>query len=173
MSKTNEVIKLAHSKGYRISSQGEAVGLKGKILRLKNIGRKDYPYLGFNVVFEDKRFPLGVHLLQAYQKFGDGMFQPGIQVRHLNNNSADNSRRNIGLGTPSQNAYDRPEIERKKHAAKVNQKLTVHLITVLRADHQNGLSYNELSEKYQLGKSTLSYYLSKTAKRQSFSFPID
>lgn len=40
-----------------------------------------------------------IHRLQAYQKFGDKIYEDGIVVRYLNGDRYDNSYDNIGIGT--------------------------------------------------------------------------
>jgi hypothetical protein len=117
-------------------------------------------------------YPVEVHRLLAFEKFGEAAFAEGIQVRHLDNNSLNNSWDNIVLGTPTQNAMDRPKEDRQAHAALGNQQFTEEFIHQLRLDHTSGLGYKKLRAKYGIPLSTLSYYLSSKAKRTSFSIPL-
>lgn len=65
-----------------------------------------------------------IHKFISYIKFGDIAITRGIVTRHLNDNNADNSWDNIGIGTVKDNWYDMPVTKRKQIMAKVNSKLT-------------------------------------------------
>jgi len=159
MSKTNEILVLAFSKGYRVTEDGVTISPKGKLLktdRLKHIP----PYLALRY----KKTNILVHRLAAYQWFGEIIFRPDIQVRHLNGDSRDNRRVNLAVGSASDNAMDVPiEIRRATQkiastaGGKVRRKLTSEQAIALRVDRKNGLSYKELMQKYQIAKGTVSY----------------
>ncbi len=171
MSKGNEVTKLAHLKGYRVQDDGTVIGLNGNIRSLTLAGRQECRYSVFNTnLGSHGNFPVRVHRLAAYQKFGEAVFQPGIVVRHLDGNPLNNRTENIAIGTQSDNAMDRPEKDRRDHASKGAQKFTPEFIQQIKEDHQSGLGYRKLQQKYGIARSTLSYYLSKTAKRTSYTF---
>ena len=72
----------------------------------KRLMPKGNRYLKFGLTINGKRLYIPIHRLQAFQKFGMKMFEPGIEVRHLNNNNYDNSWDNIALGTRSENMLD-------------------------------------------------------------------
>ena len=129
-------------------------------------------YRVFTISTVDGSFPIPVHRLVAFQKFGEEALVEGIHTRHKDGNSLNNLDENIVLGTATDNAMDRPKEARQKHAAKGNQQLTPELIGQIRADHSQGLGYKRLRKKYGLPLSTLSYYLSTSAKRTSFSFQL-
>lgn len=61
---------------------------------------------------------VSVHKVVAYALWGDAAFAPGVHVRHLNGDRGDASASNLALGTPSQNAYDKPDHVRS-HMARV------------------------------------------------------
>lgn len=84
--------------------------------------RKWYGYLDFGYYKKGlgKR-RIRVHRLVAYQKYGDRIFEEGIQVRHFDNNSENNLDENIRIGTPSQNMMDCPEEDRKRRAKIANK----------------------------------------------------
>jgi len=173
MSKTQEAIRLAHLKGYRVID-GQVVSPHG-IVRKCTVHldkRSGYMVLRFNIGAGDgKRFPVRVHQLVAYQKFGEAIFAPAVQVRHLDENSLNNRDDNIAIGTQSQNSLDQPKTKRQRRATG-NQTHTPEFIAQLRADHAAGLGYKRLRAKHGVSLSVLSYYLSDSAKRQSFSHPI-
>ena len=169
MNKAQELLKLAYRKGYRVRGDGVVENACGHARKLTlQVGKDGYKRYKFNI-----RDGCGasravlVHRLQAYQKFRESMFVPGIQVRHKNGNSLDNSTDNILIGTASQNMMDKPKEERQRLAGNANRKHSPELIEKIRGEHDAGVSYNKLSKKYGLSKSMLSFHLSKTAKSQA------
>ncbi len=81
------------------------------------LGEKPYKpeskdgYYGFRTVWDNKRVWVKVHRLQAYQLFGDKIFEPGVVVRHLDSDTKNNSLSNIAIGTYKDNHMDRPDPE--------------------------------------------------------------
>lgn len=104
-----------------------------------------------------------VHRLQAFQKYGLSVFRRGIQVRHLNGNSLDNSISNIAIGTCRQNAMDKEQSTRVAVAIKAsskNRKLSDKVIKEIRSDRLNGDTYKELMVKYGItSKGTMSHII--------------
>lgn len=91
--------------------------------------------------------------MQAYQKFKDKIYEDNIVVRHLNGNSLDNTFNNIGIGSQSENMFDRPREERIKHgrlAASFNIKYHKELIDEMKEFYNNCKSYKQTMEKYNL-----------------------
>lgn len=170
MSTISTTVIEAYEKGYRVVN-GAVFSAKGKQRKLKTNG-KITKYWFFNIKRKTGAFPVAVHRLLAYQKFGDAAFGVGVHTRHKDNNSLNNSDENIILGTGSENCMDRPVDERKKHAAKGNQKHSPELIEAIRAYHAAGLGYKKLRKKYGLSVSTLCYYLSTTAKRTTYTYQL-
>lgn len=78
--------KTASIKGYTVTRDG-VVYYKGR-KRSPTISKSNY--YRFNIRINGINVPIFVHRLQAYQKFGDRMFNPGIVVRHLDGNSLNN-----------------------------------------------------------------------------------
>lgn len=176
--KRAEALRIAHHKGYRVV-QGQVISPHGVVRKCQVHSKIDRTqYLRFNVgTGKGKRFPISVHQLVAFQKFGEAMFEPGIQVRHKDNNSLNNFDDNILLGTQSENALDRSPEDRRQHSRKAWQKrglgFSQDLIEQIRRDHmENGIGYKKLHAKYGMAMSTLSYYLSRTAKKISTSYPF-
>lgn len=102
MSLKNEALLTAVKKGYSISDNGDLLNKKGQIL----IGSCHRGYKYFSVRHEGKDVTVSFHRLAAYQKFGNKIFSEGIEVRHLNGDSLDNSSNNIRIGTHSENMMD-------------------------------------------------------------------
>ncbi len=111
----NTAIKVAFNKGYRVTDCGNIVIYKGKERKLqrKEIFNKLYHRFSINV--NGKSVNIMVHRLQAYQKYKGRAFRDGIVIRHKNDNSLDNSKKNILLGTQQQNMVDRYKNARNKN----------------------------------------------------------
>jgi len=118
----NEI--LAYQQGYRMTKDGQLLGIKGKPIK----GWKDSGYNEHQ--FRDPSNPKK-HLkfkwsrLQAYQKFGNLIYVEGTVVRHLNSDRGDDSWDNIAIGTQSQNLMDMPKedrIKKARHAGMHNNK---------------------------------------------------
>ena len=92
---SNELLIETFEKGYRIID-GIIYNPDGKILK-GYVGKRGYRR--FSPVRTNH---VKVHRLVAYQKFGDALFEEGIEVRHLDNNKLNNSEDNIALGTHQQ-----------------------------------------------------------------------
>jgi len=166
VSKATRGILLASRKGYKVTECGDVWSPHMKKLKLQNIGG----YLCFRVGGKPKeQFVVKAHRLMAFQKFGDSIFQKGICVRHLNGVSTDNSYENIAIGTQSDNIMDIPEFVRKRKSSMANRIHSDELVRSIIEMHKNGHGYRAIRAKTGLPKSTLSFYLSKTAKIRSWS----
>jgi len=158
----------AVEKGYHADDKGIVFSPYGRILKLQltNDG-----YYSFTVKKYGRSVGVKVHRLVAYQKYGDAMFEEGIVVRHLNGNPLDNSKDNIAIGTASDNMMDKSKEVRVAMATKAGRSKTDNyeeFWKMVKEEYdRGGISYNELAKKYNKSKSTLSYHLSKTAKRQT------
>lgn len=107
LGKRNAAIKEAFKKGYRVSECGTKVTYKGRERKLQLVMTLGKFYYRFSVSFNGKSTNIMVHRLQAYQKYRGRTFYPDTVVRHQNDNSLDNSRSNILLGTQQDNLRDR------------------------------------------------------------------
>jgi hypothetical protein len=115
-------VQIVFNRGYRVSEDGTLTNPKGVRIngRLTNNG---YREISFKINGKDTR--VAVHRLQAYQKYGERIMEPGIEVRHLNGNRLDNSSKNIAIGTHSDNMRDIPRdirLANAKYAASFNRK---------------------------------------------------
>jgi len=116
LSKTNLATIFACKKGYKILN-GKVFTPKGKELKLAD-NYKGYPKIAIRL--NKKSYTVPIHKIVAYQKFGNAMFDKGVQVRHLNGNKWDFSFDNIEIGTQSDNRQDIPAEKRKEIGYKVN-----------------------------------------------------
>lgn len=156
--KQKEILLLAVEKHYKIDDKGFVTrfgkDIKGSV---QNRG-----YLKFNI--RNDRFethPVPFHRLQAYQKYGDKIFEDGIVVRHLDGDRLNNSYKNILIGTPSDNQMDIPKETRIKSAITASRKRQNKIRTfeercLIYEDLKNGVSYNIISVERNVSKSTLS-----------------
>lgn len=156
----SDAIRAAHEKGYRVTKSGRVVGLRGGYRKLTESAEGRTRYYRFNVADDrGKRIPIPVHRLAAYQLFGERSMREGIETRHLDGNSLNNRLSNLQLGSPTANRLDEPARVRKQrasHAASFTRRLTSKQAAQLRKDRRRGLSYADLSEKYDLHFSTVS-----------------
>lgn len=168
LTKREKVIMIAYDKGYRINENGEIYSptsgyIKGWIEK-KTKRKTPYERRMFNIKIEGNTNHVAVSRLLAYQKFGNKIFETGIEVRHLDGNSLNNSYDNIEIGTAKDNANDKkPHVKRNAalNASSYNERKDWDKID---EDRNNGMSYKELVEKYGVSKSTLSYRYNKNKK---------
>lgn len=158
MSKHEDVIKRIVAEGFTVTISGDTVvsptGQTRK-LRVRDGKNGRPPYYTFNVKHEGKSYPVKVHKLVAYIKFGPDAFK--FLVRHLDGNSLNNDWTNLALGNGSQNAYDRPRQERLEHArkaARTQRRLSEEQVLEIRASKD---SLKVLVERYGVSKTTISY----------------
>jgi len=110
--------EVAFHKGYHVGRDGVAHGILVDILSAPPNNRG---YRCFALHTGGRVIPVKVHQLQAYQKFGQEMFQQGIQVRHLNGDKLDNSWDNIAIGTASENQMDIPAELRRTRSVRAGR----------------------------------------------------
>lgn len=170
MSRHKDTVVEAHKRGYFVEPDGKAYSPTAK--RVGYISRKtrfghtySVEYVSVNCSGLHRKF--ATHMLQAYQKFGDAIFEKGIHVRHLDGNSLNNHVDNIAMGTPSENSLDRTPEARMEHAYKATAKIRIpeEKWVLCDADRAAGISFRDLNKKYGFHKSTLSYRYSQKAKR--------
>ena len=174
LERTVEPYKLAAKRGYRVTEKGQLLSPKGAVLRPHE---NSSGYLSFGLRMGLRRGNVTVHRLQALQKFGPEVFSKDLVVRHLDGDKKNNSRENIGLGTPSDNALDIP-VEQRKAAARSRQaaysaemvrqtgrkisqqksKLSSDQVASLVADKEAGMDYTDLAHKYGISRSSAHRY---------------
>lgn len=159
-----KALLIANEKGYKVDEFGN-VFYRGKIRKL-NVNDSGYYYFSVRLIIDGKSKVkhVNVHKLQAYQKFGNKIFEKLIEVRHLNGDCKDNSYENIVIGTHSDNMLDISTTKRVKKALIASSKKIVfndEQIKLINKDRDNGATYKELTEKYGYSKGTLSYFFNK------------
>lgn len=130
----------AKQNGYYIAKNGDAFSKSRKLkLRLKS---KTNVYYIFKIRYYGKSVAIAVHRLQAYQKFGNAIFEKDTVVRHLNGNSLDNSVDNISIGTQSDNMMD---ISREIRTAKAIRATSFWQ----KFNHEDVFSYYQETHSYK------------------------
>jgi hypothetical protein len=61
------------------------------------------------IYFSRVSINIAIHRLQAFQKYGDLLYEEGTVVRHLNGDPGSNAWDNIAIGTMSDNMFDIPK----------------------------------------------------------------
>lgn len=157
------IIKIAYKKGYRVCLDGSIV--TPKRTNKTRISTSGYPV--FYVRSKNRAEQVLVHRLQAYQKYGDKMFEKGIEVRHSNGVRTDNSWDNILIGTHSDNMMDIPKhirIAKAVHASSFNKKHKHE--DIIDFHNKNGRSYIKTMTEFNISsKGTLHFILNKNAKQ--------
>ena len=149
----------AYAKGYRIDFNGE-VSYKNRIVKgwINNTGYRCFVYRDNNSEIKHCNY----HRLQAYQKFGDAIYEENILVRHLDGNKLNNSINNIEIGSTHDNMMDQPKNVRKEKAIKATKNMIKWDYKKIRKMHEDGLSYREIMVKTGItSKGTLSYIINK------------
>lgn len=154
--------RFAYNNGYRVLQDGSVISPKGEKLS----GRiNTHGYLAYGITRNRKLY---AHRLQAYQKFGDKIYESGIEVRHLNGERTDNSYDNIEIGTHSDNMMDIHRDIRLANAIKASQAIVKWDTDEIVRLHNNGCSYREIMSITGItSKGTLSYII-KTRSQNPF-----
>lgn len=160
MTEKEKLLK-CYEKGYRIDKEGT--------ICYKNNTRKGciqycnkIPYLKISIKIGNKTCNVPVHRLQAYQKYGNKLFENGMEVRHLNGNSLDNSYDNIAIGTHSENMFDKPKEVRLKQANIATSYMKKHNHEEIYDYYIKCKSYKETMKKFNISsKGTLHFILEK------------
>lgn len=94
------------------------------------------------------------------QKYGDKLFEKGIETRHKNGIKTDNSWNNILIGNHSQNMMDIPKQIRVKKALHASSFLVKHNKDEIKKYHEKYKSYKKTMDKFNISsKGTLHYIL--------------
>jgi hypothetical protein len=155
----------AHKRGYRVLDDGSLQNPYGRILKqIAVIKPYNYVLIKFNINIHGKHYSIPIARLAAYQKYGEKVFLDGIQTRHLNGDSTDNSLSNIAIGTAKDNAQDKPsEVHKRtsKIAAMARRKFNDNEIRIIRKLRVEGYKYSQLIKIFNCAKSTISGIINK------------
>lgn len=107
-----EKVLLAKERGYTVTNDGICLNKNGKPVGC--LGSQGYTMIG--LIKNKKYYRIEVHKIQAYQKYGEKIFEDGIMCRHKNGIKTDNSYDNILIGTHTDNMRDIPQELRRSRA---------------------------------------------------------
>jgi hypothetical protein len=145
---TKEAIKIAYKRGYRVSDEGVLLSPYGNTLKISISKNQRYPSFSISRVPNVKNkygvFGIPIHKFAAYCFYGEDAFYCQC-VRHLNGNVLDVSRKNIALGTHSENNLDKNK-EKRSSAAKKARAAQGKRPTNAKFD-ENQISYIRSAEK--------------------------
>jgi hypothetical protein len=147
----------AYEIGYRVTEDGFLQSPSGKYIGSINSSG----YIKFSIQNKRKRYAILAHRLQAYQKYGEKIYQKGLQVRHLNNNKQDNSYSNIALGTNKQNIADRDRdsvIKQALYASSFTKKYDYNKVKYY---YNKTRSYKLTMQEFNISSSSALHYILK------------
>ena len=150
--------EIFYSKGYRITEKGTILNPKGIEIQ-GYTDNKGYKRIKLHV--GKKYLECDVHRMQAFQKYGQLLYQENIEVRHLNGIRLDNSYNNILIGTHQENMLDIPEAIRLSKAIYATSFMKKYnKEEVKKFYEENGNSYKKTMEAFEISsKGTLHYLL--------------
>jgi hypothetical protein len=149
----------AFRRGYRVNDAGQSLNPSGE-----GVGWVDpkYGYIYITIKFNGRSTHFSAHRLAAFQRFGDALFQDGIEVRHLNGVEGDNSIENIALGTKSQNMMDKEPAVRKRAATTASHSFhDQSRWEEIDKARQSGMSYRTIRRSFGTPLGTLSFRYGK------------
>lgn len=116
-------IKLAIERGYWFDfNTQEFVTPFGNRIKPQLYGKQRYPSSSISLRKGDKtRGSFPFHKFIGYVLYGEDSFQPGINVRHLDDNPLNLSKENIVLGSSQDNQLDKNPKVRSNAAVKARQ----------------------------------------------------
>lgn len=167
-SDTQELIKLAYIKGYRIIDN-ECYNPKGKKIN-GTIKMHPIPYKQLSIKTAKGARSIFYHALLAYQLYGEKYFEKGTVVRHLDGNSLNNTAVNLQLGSQRDNKFDISAIVRSSIVVKSNKtkrRLSFELLTKIKEDYLiNGMPAKQLYLKYGTCLNTMYILIRKFKQEQ-------
>lgn len=125
------------------------------------LNHRGYPSISF------RRRRLGidqkveVHRALAYQKFGEIIFAPELEVRHRDGDKLNFRAENILIGTPLDNFLDKSESTRAAHVRLMadfsfsRRRFSPEQVEEILADRAVNMGYAALARKYDASKSLI------------------
>lgn len=108
--------KIISELGFKITKQGKLIrpeGYKGYKIYKKKISPK-YSYKAVFIVIEEKKYIVTLHRLQAYQKFGEKIYDKDLDVYFKDGNRGNLSFENIAIGTKRDIRMNSPKENRSR-----------------------------------------------------------
>lgn len=156
--KYNKNEERAYNKGYRIDDEGNVIGLSKE--NVGYTGSNGYKHFKFRI--EGENYSCSAHRLQAYQKFGEQIYNSGTVVRHLDGDQNNNHIENIAIGSSSDNYMDQSPEVRKARAEHASSFVKKHDHEDIKKYHEKHGSYQKTMEYFNISsKGTLHFILKK------------
>ena len=150
---------LATKRGYEITKEGVVLNKQKKpVGHYNNKG-----YFRFTLKKDNKTHFILAHRLQAYQKYGDRIYEDNILVRHLDGNCKNNSYSNIALGTNKENMLDRGRENVIKQALYASSFTKKYDNNSIKEYYNKTKSYKKTKDKFNIYSSgTLWHIINKS-----------
>lgn len=144
--------RVAVGRGYRVDGL-TVIGPKGVMSPW--LGREGYPSISIG-----RGEKCRVHRLVAFQRWGEMIYRPGTEVRHLDGNKMNFLLDNIMIGTHSENMMDVPHERRALQAAHAASFRRCHDKEAVRDFYEGCRSYRKTMEHFRItSKGTLHWLL--------------
>lgn len=170
MSRLAERTLRARSLGYTVTEDGRTLTPEGRELKTSEV--KGYSRFSIPRHEGDSDRTVYVHRLAALQWYGKAALAPGKQVRHLDDDTRNNARSNLALGTNTSNQMDidpRKRRERATRASKAatekNRKFTPEAVREIRQRHASGQSIKHIARCLGVSTATISYIVNRQSYR--------
>lgn len=168
MGKNEKYLRIAKERGYVCDKQGVIYS------PFRSTPLKGYPdsrgYLNFSITYQEnetetrKSVSVPIHRFQAFQKFGEKIFEKGIEVRHMGENMLDNSWDNIEIGTHRENMQDIPKHVRVATAITASNKIrkfTDEELKRIKEFHLQHKSYTKTMTEFNITSKGSLYFMLK------------
>lgn len=159
---SNDVIRWASNRGYRVDTEGRLISPNGSFRKTRKTKRG---YADTNIRIKGKLYHISVHRLAIYQKYGDLALEAQC-VRHLDGNPSNNALDNLEIGTQSDNRFDIPEYIRVKVASYASSCTAGYHsdeeVLKIKEEYNKNRSYSQTQKIFNISsKGTLYYILNK------------
>ena len=173
---TEKYIGIKMYSRYRITSDGKVFSINynntGIEQEMKQGSKRGYKVVGL-VCDDGKRRFIGVHRLVASEFIPNPDNKP--EVNHINGDKSDNRVENLEWVTSTENQRHAFKTGlQKPHSCNMNgnyqgsvvihAKFTDDIVLKIRYMYKDGISTKAISKMYNVGKNTIDYMVSKTAK---------
>lgn len=142
-----------YNKGYRVIDS--KVYYKGKLV--KGFINNGYHFISIRI--NKKIHKICTHRLVGYQKYKNLLFESNLVLRHVDNNSLNNSEENIVLGTHSENMMDKPKTLRYSMAKHAASFLIKHDYVAIKDYYITNRSYKKVMEKFNISSKGTLYHI--------------
>ena len=155
--------ELAYSMGYRVID-GVPFSYTGRQLKVDtSSGYEVFDItVGKRVTGNRRNIKIPVHRMVAYQKWGNEIYNHEV-VRHLDEDSFNNTEDNLALGTHTENRYDMSQEKRTEfsiNASTQTRKFTDNEVQYIKKLKSEGWTYKDLMIEFDISsKGTLWYIL--------------